>query len=259
MTTPREMGWQEAVLTILEEAEEPLHYNEITSRIGERGLRTLTGATPAFTVNRTLRTLVGDHKVLCTSSGLYALPEMARRSDEIASAEEIEAEAAAASLDKFTVKAYGLYWERSLVDWRPTNGAVWGQQDEKSTPVNFADQDGIYLLHKGSEVCYVGQTRTVKGQSGLYARLRYHHRDARKADRWDTFSWFGFKPVGESGDLLPAPDVGNLGDVIDVIEAVFIEGFMPRLNMRAGDGAKELRDIGLYRQSVFQGTTRWGR
>lgn len=259
MTTPREMGWQDAISAVLTDAEGPLDYNEITRRIGERNLRTLTGATPATLVNRNLGLMVDDRKVARIGRGLYALPEAAQRAEAEAVAEETEAEAAAVSFDKFTVKAYGLYWDRNLVDWSPTNGALWGQQNEKSSPVNFADQDGIYLLHKGSEIAYVGQTRTVRGQSGLYGRLRYHHSDRRKSDRWDAFSWFGFKPVDEKGELVTAPDGGNLADVIDVIEAVFIESFMPRLNMRAGEGTKELREIGLYLQSVFQGTTRWGR
>ena len=254
--TTREPGWQEAIMEILKDAEEPLDYNEITQRIGERGIRALTGATPATTVNRNLGLLINDNKVARTGRGLYALPEVALRSDEEEAKGELAAEAAAVSTDRFTVKAYGLYWDRASVDWNPTNGQIWGQQTEKSIPVNFADQDGIYLLHKGSEIAYVGQTRTEKGVSGLYGRLRYHHNDRRKADRWDAFSWFGFKPVAESGDLLQAPDGGSLVEVINVIEAMFIEGLMPRLNMRGGEGSAELRATGQYFQSVLQRAAR---
>lgn len=254
--TTQELSWKDAILKILQEAGEPLHYQEITRRIGEQGLRQLSGATPAQTVNRELNLMVQAGDVANTARGYYALHEVARQAEEVAAAEETEAEDAAANPERFTVKAYGLYWDRGQVNWGPTNGQIWGQQYDQSRPVNFADQDGIYLLHKGSEIAYVGQTRTERGQSGLYGRLRYHHNDRRKSDRWDAFSWFGFRPVSENGELLPAPNGGNLVDVINVIEAMLIEGLMPRLNMRGGDGSKELRDTGLYFQSSYQKVSR---
>ncbi len=254
--TTQDLSWREAILHVLREADELLHYNEITRLVGEQGLRQLSGATPSQTVNRELNSLVQAGEVQNTSRGHYALPETAQRAEEAQVAEETAAEDAAANPERFTVKAYGLYWDRGQVDWGPTNGQIWGQQYDQSRPVNFADQDGIYLLHKGSEIAYIGQTRTERGKSGLYARLRYHHNDRRKSDRWDAFSWFGFRPVADNGDLLPAPDGGNLVDVINVIEAMLIEGLMPRLNMRGGDGSKELRDTGLYFQSSFQKVSR---
>ena len=258
MTNSRELSWQDAIMAVLNDAEEPLDYNEITRRIGERGLRTLTGATPATTVNRVLGTLVSDDKVVRTGRGLYALPETARRSEEEEAAAETAAEAAVADPQRLTVKAYGLYWDRNLVDWNPVKGKLWGQQDENASPVNFADQDGIYLLHSWNEIVYVGQTFTRRGEAGLYGRLKYHHtdRDKRKSDRWDTFSWFGFKPVDESGNLLDSPASGDLASVIDVVEAMFIEALMPRLNMQTGRGSKVLRETGLYFQSSFQRASR---
>ena len=254
MSTSREMSWQDAIVEVLNEAEEPLDYNEITRQIGARGLRTLTGATPASTVNRFLGSLISEHKVARTGRGLYALPETANRAEEEETAEETAAEAAAADPLRLTVKAYGLHWDRNLVDWSSPRGPLWGQQDENASPVNFADQDGVYLLHSWNEIVYVGQTFTRRGDAGLYARLRYHHndRDKRKSDRWNTFSWFGFKPVDEGGNLLAAPLNSNLASVIDVVEAMFIEALMPRLNMQTGRGSKVLRETGLYFQSSFQ-------
>lgn len=258
MTTSREMSWQDAILAVLNEADEPLDYNDITRQIGERGLRSLTGATPATTVNRFLGSLIAEHKVARTGRGLYALPETAQRSDAEEAAEATEAEAAVADPSQLTVKAYGLHWDRNLVDWNPTRGQLWGQQDDQYSPINFADQDGVYLLHSWNEIVYVGQTFTRRGDAGLYNRLRYHHtdRDKRKSDRWDTFSWFGFKPVDENGNLLEAPPNANLASVIDVVEAMFIEALMPRLNMQTGRGSRALRETGLYFQSSFQRASR---
>lgn len=255
MTTQREAGWQEVTMTVLESADEPLHYTEITRLIGERGLRALTGANPAYTVRSALSALENDQRVVRAGRGLFALPTVAQSVQQEVDAAEADAEAAAESPDRLTVKAYGLYWDRRLVDW--SQSQLWGQQTADSKPVNFADQDGIYTLHKGSEIVYVGQTLTHRTKSGLYHRLNYHHKEARKADRWDAFSWYGFKPVDDNGDLLPVPMQGSVNDVINTIEAMFIEALMPRLNMQGGPGSRELREGGLYTQSVIQ--NRWSR
>lgn len=46
-----EQSWKSAIITILSESKEPLHYHEITERIMTRGLKTTSGATPDATVN----------------------------------------------------------------------------------------------------------------------------------------------------------------------------------------------------------------
>ena len=258
MATQRNVTWPEAVMQVLDVAEEPLDCNEITRRIGERGIRELTGATPVNTVNRALGELIAEQRAVRTGPGLYAVQRVAERYSAIEAAVEVAAEEAAANPETLTVKAYGLYWDRTLVDWNPARGQLWGQQDENATPVNFADQAGIYLLHSWNEIVYVGQTFRGEDEAGMYARIKQHHsdRDKRKSDRWDTFSWFGFKPVGENGDLQPYPENGTLSAVIDVLEAVFIEALMPRLNMQTGRGSRQLRETGLYFQSYFQRASR---
>ena len=252
------MSWQDAILHVLGDAGEPLNYNEITERIRDGNLREMTGATPQTTVNRQLGIMIAEDKVVLTGRGEYALPDMAKQVEAEEAAEEKARDDAAVDPDKLTVKAYGMYWDRSVVDWSPVRGQLWGQQNDEAIPVNFADQDGIYLLHSWNEIVYVGQTFTAKGESGLYGRLRSHHtdRDRRKSDRWDAFSWFGFKPVDEGAVLLDAPASGDLGSIIDVIESMFIEAFMPRLNMQTGRGSKALREIGLYYQSSLQRVSR---
>lgn len=244
-----EMRWEDAIMAVLDKAEEPLNNAEIRRQIEKCGYRTITGFTPANTVFTSLKSLVDEGKLVRTGRGLYATPANAKRFMKEEADQEEAAETAAADPGKFTVKAYGLYWSRSLVNWNPINGQLWGQQNDNASPVNFADQHGIYLLHSWNEIVYVGQTLTEKTQSGLYRRLKSHYNDRRKTDRWDAFSWFGFRPVAENGELLTAPDGGNLVEVIDVIEAMFIDGLMPRLNMQTGPGSKSLRETGLYFQA----------
>lgn len=242
MTTSRETGWDEAIMEVLRDTEEPMAASDITRLIGEGNLRPLTGAKPVNTVHGRLSSLASQGKVSKTSRGLYALPETAQRSEAVEAAETAAAEAAAADPQKLTVKAYGLYWNRSLTDWDPTHGQVLGRQASGGgTPINFADQDGIYLLHSGTEIVYVGQSYTPgTASTGLYSRLQSHHKDHRKTDRWDTFSWFGFRPVDDATfQLLPTPDSTTARDAINMLEAILIEGLMPRLNMRAGEDTKD--------------------
>ena len=252
MTPPREMSWQDAVMEIVQPASEPLHYTEITSLIGEQGLRTLTGANPAYTVRGALSALEKDGRVARTGRGLFAVPTIARRDDEQVKTAESEAVEAVQDAARLTVKAYGLYWSRDLVNWEPSPNSTSAQilGIAGGDPVNFADQDGIYLLHSANEIAYVGKTFTPSStQSGLYNRLHDHNNHIRRAERWDTFSWFGFRPVDpESGQLMETPPTATSGDVINLIEAILIEGLMPRLNMRSGDDTKEWLKTCLYKQ-----------
>ena len=219
-----------------------MHYRAVSERIVEQELTRSVGATPAGQANYALRSLMKSGAVAqAEGTGMYALPEVVEHEREEAARAEDEAAEAVTDDSRLTVKAYGLYWDRELVDWTPGPTSRQAQLlgDAGSGPVNFADQDGIYLLQSGNETVYAGQSYTPDTDAaGLYARLRSHHRSSRKADRWDTFSWFGFRPVGEDRRLLPTPGNATPKDVIDLIEGILIEGLMPRLNMRRGEGSK---------------------
>ena len=78
MTSPGKT-WQEAIIEVLDKAEEPLDYNEITRLIGEKELRSLSGATPANTVNSNLTSLTEERRVERIERGLYALPQKAEQ------------------------------------------------------------------------------------------------------------------------------------------------------------------------------------
>ena len=236
------LTWEQAALRVLEEAGEPMHYRAVAERIVEQSLTRSVGATPPSQANYALRSLMKSGAVAeAEGAGMYAMPEIVQQERE--EADQAEEDAAAAVIDdsRLTIKAYGLYWSRNLVDWTPGPNSRQAQLlgDAGSGPVNFADQDGIYLLQSGNETVYAGQSYTPgTDAAGLYGRLRSHHRSSRKADRWDTFSWFGFRPVGEDRRLLPTPGNATAKDVIDLIEGILIEGLMPRLNMRRGEGSK---------------------
>jgi len=64
---------------------------------------------------------------------------------------------------------YGIYWNKDKVNWWPRSLGIrlWGKtwsapaQFDANNPegaVEFSAQRGLYLLHQGQEVMYVGQT-----------------------------------------------------------------------------------------------------
>ena len=236
MTTQREAGWQEAIIAVLQDAGGPMRYDAITQIIGERGLRTLTGATPATTVNAYLSNMVNpdhawyDSRVLKVGRGVFQFDAPDPLSAEVDQEDAgLDYEEPGEHPNQIVgVPAFGLYWEKEKVGWN--SGEILGRQTHDSTPVNFADQQGIYLLHKDRSVAYVGRTT-----NSLYQRLRSHSRD-HKSVRWDRFSWFGFRDVdGQSGQLLPMAGEVTPEQLINILEAVLIEALEPPVNGRRGD------------------------
>jgi hypothetical protein len=97
------------------------------------------------------------------------------------------------------IHAYGLFWDVGEVIWFPSGrgsrgqfrllGRVGGHRGNLQV-CDFRAQRGIYVLYDDYGPYYVGLTRTTP----IGNRLRQHMSD-RHADKWDRFSWFGFRPV----------------------------------------------------------------
>lgn len=238
----KNLTWPRAIATVLKAAGKPLHYREITERILQQGLTKKVGATPAATVSAVLNVAVKkpDSPFEKVERAVFRLRNAPPEAVETDTTED---EAAP------VITSFGLYWDREAVNWkwRPsiygeyqTDGAA--QSD--LTRVDFGGQHGIYLLHDGREVIYVG--RTTKRDLGR--RLSEHTRD-RLRGRWTRFSWFGFRPVKEDGTLggklteLP-PDFG-IEKLIGAFEAILIEALEPRQNRKQGDefGDIEFRQV----------------
>jgi hypothetical protein len=95
------------------------------------------------------------------------------------------------------VRCYGLFWSITEVDWFRAPGvrrfALLGRVGTRQPNFEVSDfrlQRGIYVLYDHYGPYYVGLT--IK--SPLGDRLKRHLMD-KHADRWDRFSWFGFRPV----------------------------------------------------------------
>ena len=218
------------ILTAAEEppaAEEPLRADEIARRIVEEGLRQRA---LVRSVNGQLSTMFREGLVSKPERALFRLnlnPSQPS-AEEIRKAEEDE--------QLINVCAYGLYWERDKVNWKPGSGrprGLWGTAGDGTKPVNFSNQAGIYVLYNGMTPLCVG--RTFAEDRALITRLVSHHGDDRKGARWDRFSWFGFRRVGKDGQLAAANTNVSTDLLITFLEAVMIEAFLPPLNNRGGD------------------------
>ena len=237
-----DMKWQEAIQKILGSSPVALHYREITEKILEEGLRKSVGASPAATVNAQLSNSIKVHRedspYRRTAKGIYTLRDRPIPPQPLDEDEDIEPEI-----------SFGAFWERDAVDWKRNPnlyGVFQSEAVSKSDPtrVNFSGQHGVYLLHDVREVIYVG--RTTKGDLG--SRLYDHTRD-RLQGRWNRFSWFGFRPVSETGELgqklETLPEKYGMESLIATMEAVLIEALEPRQNRKRGDGmdASEYRQV----------------
>jgi hypothetical protein len=236
----RELTWHQSIQQVLDEAGQPLHYGEIADLIVQKKLRKSTGATPAQTVNSVISSdiNIGHEKYIRVDGGVYALRAWLEKSSSNKNND---------SLSNFTsndddtgaIKAFGMYWERSQIDW--DSPKVYGRQEGADQSVDFSSQIGVYLLHDRERVIYVG-----RAEDAILKRL-IAHTTGRFGNRWDRFSWFGICAVGQDGKLAKPADSWAKHDVIQTMEAVLIECMEPAQNRRRGDnlGANEfiqLRD-----------------
>ena len=231
-----DITWIDAIRKVLAKAEGPLHYIDIAERIVDGGLR--EDKAPGTVAGSLSMSLKEDKSpFMKVARGIYAL-----RPKPLDSVPGRITEAYKNALEQVTGAAihYGMFWERSAVVWR-ANPSLMGQfQPQKPAhrtkkqpiQVDFGRQVGLYLLHDGREVVYVGRAQ----KESLGPRL-YDHTWDTKQSRWDRFSWFGVRPVRPDGTLGDRPSrLGHTGDAIKgliaMMEGLFIEAFEPRLNRK---------------------------
>ena len=244
-----EMSWRDAITKVLAADPTPMHYTGIADAIAEQGLKTKVGATPAQTINATITMSIKNEgeasPFLRVDVGRYALragvqiPQPSPGGDEDA-------------VDTGLICGLGMYWSRANISWDGTPRLL-GRQTEKSTPVDFYEQEGVYLLYDRRDVVYVG--RTTKRPLGL--RLKEHTRD-RLSGRWERFSWFGVYPVTEEGKLdKDAVGTFDVPMLVVTMEALLIEGLEPPQNRKRGDGFRaveflQVEDPEIQRQQAMR-------
>jgi len=242
------MSWREAIERVLQEAQEPLHYAEISERVLARGYYKTDGATPDATVNAQITGSIkheGDKSPFVkVGRSTYALRRLSSE-NTVQTTTPATSPTAAVKLSKLTpesspsgldedslesvIRCLGMYWQRDLVVWR-TDPRMFGKQQALSKPVDFAKQRGIYILYDHHTVVYVG--RSVDRPLG---KRLFEHTIDRLGSRWNRFSWFGLLEVTDEGKLIDVPIKVTLSSLISTLEALLIESLEPPQNRKRGD------------------------
>ena len=250
MTTP-EINWSDATLRIMDEVNRPIHCDEIAELILSRGLKATAGLTPHFTVAGEISKMrsgrltppgLSGKEIVKTGPGIYWLrdtavavepaPELLPHTPEDAAELEDDLDVTDAT-QRLSVAAYGLFWERDKVDW--DRHRIWGYDisPDPAHLINFANQQGVYLLHNWQSVVYVG--KTAAQENGLFQRLQHHHQRQSWSNKWERFSWFGIRRVDEvSGAMVDVVDDATPEVVTALMEAVLIETLGPPFNNQRG-------------------------
>lgn len=220
-----------AIIDVLSKSKSALHYTEIADEIIKENKINL-GATPSIQVNnlitKSLREATDKNPTpfVRVDRGKYSTSQINFSTKELLDEEESDAG---------LIKAFGMFWSRRNVLWENVKPKIYGQQSSKT--IDFCEQRGVYLLHDGKHVIYVGRTT----DQPLGVRLKQHITD-RLNGRWDRFSWFGICAVSNEGIVQQADSVRNysIDLLISTMEALLIEGLEPPQNRRGGDGLRAI-------------------
>jgi len=131
------------------------------------------------------------------------------------------------------VRNFGVHWERNYINYGRgrVRGHLRGYRSGKQA--DFREQIGVYVLSdKDLLPVYIGQAGS--GQHTLFDRLKRHERD-HLWNRWEHFSWFGFRRVNQNGSLSQHDDVDKSfkatgRQLLNEIEGALITVLEPRLN-----------------------------
>ena len=247
-----EKTWISAILKVLTDPENSagLHYSEITEQIFIQNLYKTDGATPAATVNSIISASIkhdNPSSFQRVGKGRFAInpeyevppgnPIHHKQDEAIPAKTDLQVDATNSSNEtehgakNTVINAFGMYWKRDYIVWRPSAVKLLGRQSVGAKPVNFHKQRGIYILYDYHTVVYVG--RVIDRPMG---KRLYEHTIDRLNSRWNRFSWFGLYNVTDDGNLQDMQSQSSsMSNLIIALEAVLIEALEPPQNRRRGD------------------------
>lgn len=134
-----EMSWHEAILKVLRESKDPMHYSDIAQAIIDNGYRQNVGATPAATVAANLSTKLKS-KVVRLRRGVYtlstdshAVPLTGDVAPQLLDEPHQDIDEAAQDAEQMgLINAFGMFWRRSEVDWSSRSPVLTGVQQTGS-------------------------------------------------------------------------------------------------------------------------------
>jgi|SRR5690349_15641045 len=139
------------------------------------------------------------------------------------------------------IKNFGFLWEKKYINrgsgGNGNHGHLKGTASGKCI-ADFREQIGVYVLYdRNQTIVYVGQAGN--GNATLFTRLK-NHMNGALWNRWEYFSWIGFRDVNTNGTLSDKQSVesGVSGfkhsDALNEIEGILIEIIEPKLNKQGG-------------------------
>lgn len=154
------------------------------------------------------------------------------------------------------IRNYGHLWERRYVHWgRPgSRGHLYGYRTPSDDGADFRDQIGIYILFdKNYSPVYIGQAGS--GEQRLFIRLRQHQKD-HLWNRWEYFSWFGFRRVNGTGKLSEHDKPEKIfkahgSALLNEMEAALLVALEPKLN-KQGPRWKDVEEFFQYIEDDLQ-------
>lgn len=228
------LKWEEAILQILSDKKTPVHYSDIAKAIGELGLRPSEkmGLTPSSTVNVILHHQL-KNKVTTVGKGNYILTSVLNANNLI-TPPLVNGTDDDEDIEDDLITAYGRFWSRHL--FMENNARLFGSsvKDANAERADFTELPGIYLLHKGYQVVYIGQAKN------LGKRIKDHTLDDKR-NRWDNFSWFSIEDLKDSNSDIDKGDTKKLTQesVLDTLEALLIETIGPERNKKVGNNFED--------------------
>ena len=236
------LSWREAIIEVLKSANKTLNPADIVAAIKERGFRQITGNTPEATVGAQIYTSMkrdGESSPFFQSApNQFGFKQPSKSAVDVQPPSEGTVsgdDEGEPNKNSGIIRAFGMYWRRDFVEWKTAPRILGSLSDKAAEAIDFCNQRGVYFLHDGSEVIYVGRAL----ERPLGTRL-FEHTFDRLNGRWDRFSWFGLLNLSTDGKILGQglkETKANGSDIIVVMEALLIEGLEPKQNRKRGDTA----------------------
>ncbi len=159
------------------------------------------------------------------------------------------------------IKNYGFLWERKHVrTGRRSPAALYGTLNgAKKFQADFKDQIGVYILYDvDRRPVYVGQAGN--GNATLLTRLK-QHMDDNLWNRWEFFTWLGFREVTNGGTLNAKQNASakisklSYANAMNEMEGALINIMEPALNKRGGNIRKTAEEYRQYVDPDLKGIT----
>jgi hypothetical protein len=161
------------------------------------------------------------------------------------------------------IKNYGLFWHADEIDWFPGRGEqgafrLLGRIGKNLPGLRLADfrnQQGIYILYSNHGAYYTGLTLA----QGLGKRLKDHFND-HHFNKWNRFSWFGFKQVLKGTDdhglcklkELAELSVGDPKTVVRDVEALLVRAMgLSNIAQPKFSSAEEWFQVELHERKTY--------